>query len=161
MFDTHDLVVRTTESPYIKVKKNLENAVLPKLAGPNEVGYDLVCVKFDKKINNNTYMYDTGISIEVPNPYYTEIVPRSSIVKSGYMLANSVGIIDPTYRGNLKIVLVKVEENAPELTLPFTICQLIIRNMIHLDVKEVDNLSDTSRGEGGFGSTNDKLLYAL
>ena len=138
----------------ILVKRNLESAVLPKLAGPNEVGYDLVCVKFDKKINNNTYMYDTGISVQVPESYYTEIIPRSSIVKSGYMLANSIGIIDPTYRGNLKIVLVKVEENAPELTLPFTLCQLVIRKMHHLEMKDVDNLENTYRGEGGFGSTN-------
>ena len=86
----------------LKIKIHDENAVIPTKAGDQEVGYDLTAINFVKRLGTNTFMYDTGISVEPPAGYYTEIVPRSSIVKSGYILTNSIGIIDPTYRGTLK-----------------------------------------------------------
>ena len=56
-------------------------------------------------------MYDTGIQVKPQYGYYFEIVPRSSLSKSGYILANSIGIIDPSYSGNLYIVLIKIDDN--------------------------------------------------
>ena len=141
----------------IKFKKVSSDAVIPKKAGKNEVGYDLTAIKLEK-VNGNIYSFDTGIQVEPPDGYYLEIVPRSSIVKTGYILANSVGIIDPTYRGNLKIILIRTNFNLPTLTLPFCKCQLIVRKLINLETCEVDELSPTSRGEGGFGSTDTYTL---
>lgn len=141
----------------IQCKRTHSNAVIPVSAGEQEVGYDLTAISLDKQINDNTYMYDTGIQVKPPDGYYLEIIPRSSIVKTGYMLANSIGIIDPTYRGNLKIVLTKVSPNAPDLQLPFTKCQLVLRKMetfpVVVDIGDTD-WEHTSRGEGGFGSTD-------
>ena len=139
----------------MNIKRVHENAVLPQKAGEHEIGYDLTCISLDKQIYENVYMFDTGIQISPPKGYYVEIVPRSSIVKTGYLLANNTGIIDPTYRGNIKVVLVKHAEDAQKLELPFKKCQLILRPIPPpFEVREVDELSQTYRGEGGFGSTD-------
>jgi deoxyuridine 5'-triphosphate nucleotidohydrolase len=133
--------------------------VLPQKAGIDEVGFDLTCIKKCKdltKTPGKVVMYDTGISVQPPLGYYTTIVPRSSIVKSGYMLANSIGVIDPTYRGTLRIVLVKIDENADELELPFCKCQLILNKFENnIQTKQVETLDVSVRGTGGFGSTGD------
>ena len=72
-----------------------------------------------KKINSKTTLYDTGICLDIPVGYYVEIVPRSSIVKSGYMLSNSIGIIDCSYKGNLYVGLTKICDDAIEIEYPF------------------------------------------
>jgi len=141
----------------IQFKRTSVDAVVPKKAGENEVGYDLTAITLDKSINENTYMFDTGIQVKPPDGYYLEIVPRSSIVKTGYMLANSVGIIDPTYRGNLKIVLTKTSKLSPALALPFTKCQLVLRKMETSSIVDIGDKKweQTTRGSGGFGSTDE------
>ena len=127
-----------------------DRARLPKKAGPQEVGYDLVCINKVKDMPGCT-MYDTGISIKPPEGYYTEIVARSSIVKHNTMLANGIGIIDPTYRGTLKICLTNPVE------CQFSLCQLILKPMPpDIQVTKVTNLDATYR-HGGFGSTAEDL----
>lgn len=80
---------------------------------------------------------------------------RSSLPKLGYMLANSVGIIDNEYRGNVMIQLFKFDSNAPPLELPCRIAQLIPRKMVPIEFEEIVTVTTTTtRGEGGFGSTN-------
>jgi len=142
--------------PECRIYKTDINAIIPYKTNNSDVGYDLTVIKEYKKINNYTTLYDTGLKIRVNNGLYAEIIPRSSIIKSGYMLANSVGIIDPNYNGNLLVPLIKIDDNAPEIELPFRCCQLIFRQQLHLNIIEVANieeLSSTSREEGGFGST--------
>lgn len=139
----------------IKCKLVHNNAILPAKAGPSEIGYDITAIELDKMYNENTYMFDTGVQVQPPPGYYLELIPRSSIIKSGYMLTNSVGIIDPTYRGNIKIVLTKVEDGAQKLEVPFTKCQLVLRRIHDARIEEIDdNLEQTERGDGGFGSTD-------
>ena len=82
------------------------------------------------------------------------MVPRSSIIKSGYILANSVGVIDQGYTGEILVPLLKVDENQPDLELPKVMVQLIPRRWYHFSIKEGEKgLNETSRGQGGFGST--------
>lgn len=142
--------------PNIKVFKTDENAHIPKKAFEEDAGYDLTIIKKIKDFNSKTSLYDTGIKIEIDEGYYTEIVPRSSISKSGYILANNIGIIDNHYRGNLMIALTKIADDAPEIELPFKCCQLIVREQILSNLIEIDenNLSETKRNDGGFGSTS-------
>ena len=142
--------------PTISFTRESDDAVTPTKAGENEVGFDLTLIKECKKLGENTTMYDTGICVEPSVGYYTEIVPRSSISKLGYVMANSIGIIDPTYRGSLRVCLTKVDSSKPDLTLPVKIAQLIIRPMVHARMIEVNKLSDTERGDGGFGSSDKK-----
>lgn len=150
------LIYDINNNPNIKVFKTDENAVIPKKAFEEDAGYDLTIIKKIKDFNSKTAIYDTGIKIEIDEGYYTEIIPRSSISKSGYILANNVGIIDNHYRGNLMIALTKVVDDAPELELPFKCCQLIVRNQVFTNLIEIneDNFSLTKRNEGGFGSTS-------
>lgn len=142
--------------PNIKVFKTDENAVIPAKAFEEDAGYDLTIIKKLKDFNSRTSLYDTGIKIEIDEGYYTEIVPRSSISKSGYILANNIGIIDNHYRGNLMIALTKIADDAPEIQLPFKCCQLIVRKQIFSNLIEVveNDFSETKRNEGGFGSTS-------
>ena len=137
----------------IKCVRRHKDAILPSRAHETDVGYDLTAICKHKVLENGVIVYDTGLAVTPPKGYYIEIVPRSSISKTGYMLANSVGTIDPDYTGNLYIALVKVVPNSPELPLPFCKCQFVLRKAIYAEVKEVDYLCHTKRGGGGFGST--------
>jgi len=132
------------------------NAIVPTKKNASDIGYDLTIIKTHKRISDNIIMYDTGIQVKPQYGYYFEIAPRSSLSKSGYILANSIGIIDPSYSGNLYIVLIKIDDSLPDLELPFKCCQLILRNAIHYELHNDDKFIKTTRGSGGFGSTNNK-----
>lgn len=140
----------------ILFKSHDERAVIPSRAGENEVGYDLTIIDKVKDISENTAMYDSYISVQPPDGVYFEIVPRSSMSKTGYILTNSVGVIDPSYRGTLKVVLTKIDETKPDIELPNKRFQLIPRTFISnmFVPKSVDELSNTIRGTGAFGSTD-------
>lgn len=143
--------------PTCKFFKTSKDAILPSKDRASDSGYDLTAINISKKIGSKTVMLDTGIIVEAPFGYYTEIIPRSSIVKSGYILSNSIGIIDNGFKGSLKICLTKIDDNLPDLTLPFKCCQLIIRRHIHYLYEEglsLDEIKETTRGNGEFGSTD-------
>ncbi len=136
---------------FIRVSKD---AVAPSKENWSDVGYDLSIISKIKDFNSRTSLYDTGIKIDIDFGYYAEIVPRSSISKSGYILSNNIGIIDNSYRGNLMIALTKIADDAIEIEYPFRCCQLIIKKQDYVNLEEVDSgLSETKRNEGGFGST--------
>ena len=148
--------------PRLFVKKTREDAVIPTKAHESDIGYDLTLVAFEKELINvftdsgmdpRVLMYDTGIAVMPEKGYYVEIAPRSSISKTGYILANGIGIIDPDYRGSLKVALIKVDKYAPTLPLPFKGFQLIVRKAEESSIQQVDELDETVRGDGGFGST--------
>jgi dUTP pyrophosphatase len=141
----------------IKVVRKDSNAIIPTRANESDIGLDLVAIKKHKVLSSGTVLFDTGITISPPNGYYIEIVPRSSISKSGWILANSIGTIDPSYRGNLYIALAPLEKDTPEPELPFCLCQMVLRKAEYSEVIEVDDLDDTERGEGGFGSTGARV----
>ena len=145
-------------SNFVQFKKHHENAIIPTLASKNDIGFDLTILKKIKDINSNTSMYDSFISTKPPDGFYFEIVPRSSLSKTGYILTNSIGIIDPDYRGTIKVVLTKICNDAPELELPNKRFQLIPRFNVskELQIMIVDELDDTERGDGGFGSTDNR-----
>jgi dUTP pyrophosphatase len=139
----------------IKCIRKDSDAVLPTKAHDSDIGWDLVAIREHKVINEDIIMYDTGIVAIPPKGYYLEILPRSSISKTGWMLANSVGTIDPDYRGNLYIVLMRVVKSMPKIELPFCKCQLVLRKIEKASLVEVteEEIDVTERGSGGFGST--------
>jgi len=147
----------------IQFCKTRPDAVLPTRAGPDEVGYDLTLVAFEKHMGVSSYMFDTGIAVKPPPGYFSMVVPRSSIVKQGVFLTNSVGIIDPTYTGSLKVVLSELHSGAMQAfmyQLPIKLCQLVFLPMLPavaiMDAVEVTELQPTNRNDGGFGSTDSK-----
>ena len=152
----------------LKIYKVDTDAVVPSKNNYSDAGLDLTIIKEYKRLNSDTVLYDTGIKLEIPNGYYVEIVPRSSISRSGYILANSVGIIDQGYTGNLYVALRKINNDCDDLIMPYKCCQIImkkqiypkivIENLVSKDVElQTDNYATTSRGSGGFGSTDMKV----
>lgn len=138
----------------IKFHKTLPDAVSPSKTRFTDAGYDLTLVKEIER--NGMYIkYDTGIVVDPPIGYYCEVFPRSSLTKTGHILGNSVGVIDSTYRGNIQIVLVKVDEKSPDITLPFRAVQLVLKKMEFNQMVEVSpsEIKSTDRNTGGFGST--------
>ena len=147
----------TSTIPNCIFYKSDPEAITPSKNRASDVGYDLTIIKEIKKIGSKTVMYDTGIVVAPDLGFYTKIVPRSSITKTGYILTNSTGIIDGSFRGSLKICLTKIDDTLPDIVLPCKIAQLIIDRSIHYKMKEATSLEDlgiTNRGEGGFGSTD-------
>lgn len=136
-----------------KVKKSLPNAVIPTRAHGSDSGFDLTLIQCVKRLGEVEF-YTTGIQIEPPHGYYFDLVPRSSISKMGYMLANNIGIIDQNYRGDVIVPIRKVDIKAESLKLPIKLAQLIPRQWIHMSAVEVNSLDSTNRGEQGFGSTS-------
>ena len=145
----------------VKIKKMNPKAVIPKYAHSTDAGIDLTAISMEYK--NGVYIYDTGLAIEIPNGYVGLIFPRSSNFKQDLQLTNSVGVIDSGYRGSIKFMFKNVvTQITPEEIDNYTpkiwqvgdrIGQLIIMPYPHIDLVEVDELSQTDRGEGGFGST--------
>ena len=117
----------TISIPVIKVLKTSDNAIIPSKTRMSDAGYDLTIISIYKSFSSKTKLYDTGIKLDIPNGYYVEIVPRSSISKSGYILSNNIGIIDQGYKGNLYVALTKIDDEMRDLTLPVKCCQLLIK----------------------------------
>ena len=135
----------------VKIKKLNENAVIPKYAKLGDAAMDLYAVSVEKDHWGN-YSYGTGLAMEIPNGYVGLIYPRSSISKYALSLRNSVGVIDSGYRG--EIMLKFSDNNIGECyKVGERIGQIMIMPHPRIDFIEVDSLSTTDRGGGGFGST--------
>ena len=128
----------------------------PKRAHSTDSGIDLTLIKVEEK-RENIFFFDTGVSIEPPAGYYAELYPRSSIYKSDFIMTNSVGIIDDSYRGILYMPMryVGVDDGLLEAKkmIGSRVGQLIIKKLQLVECEIVIATSETKRGEGGFGST--------
>jgi len=150
-----EIINYNNKIPKIKVYKAYNDAIIPSKSRNSDAGYDLTIIKKVKDLTNVTSLYDTGIKLEIPNGYYVEVFPRSSLSKSGYMLANSVGIIDQGYTGNILIALTRTNGIIEEIKLPFKCCQMILKKQEYVILEEIKGeLSETDRADGGFGSTS-------
>ena len=143
--------------PVCKFAKLSNSAVKPFKKFASDEGYDLVVIDIDKKISDSTYRFDTGLAVEPPDGYHVEILPRSSLSNTGWMLANSIGLIDSSYRGSLRIVLTKVDPQGLEYKdlLNTAVAQAVLRKNVHYEFEQIkpENLTSTKRGSSGFGST--------
>lgn len=128
------------------------DAVAPKKERASDSGYDLTLLEKLKQLGE-VELYGTGVQVRPPAGFYFDVVPRSSIIKRGYLLANSVGVIDRGYRGEIMVPLVRLSERTEPLELPARVVQLVPRPIVHFGVRRRESLDDTGRGSGGFGST--------
>jgi dUTP pyrophosphatase len=133
-------------------KKVDPNAFAPFKERSSDSGFDLTLIKKVKTVGK-TEFYDTGIQICPPRGFYFDLVPRSSITKTGYSLKNSVGVLDNEYRGNILVALIKDDPDADDLKLPIRLVQIIPREIKHFEAIQVDSLDESSRGSLGFGSS--------
>ena len=154
----------------VKIKKLHPNAVIPKYESAGAAGMDLTATskKYD---DHGNVVYGTGIAIQIPQGYYADLRPRSSISKYDLVLANSIGTIDSDYTGEL---IFKFKPTIEFVTHEFAVnqkCgsmphihstyevgdrigQIIIMPYPKIEFVEVDELDKTERGNGGFGSAN-------
>lgn len=148
-----------------------KRAEVPKRAHDSDTGYDIKIIDVNR-IVDDVIFFETGVKISPPKGHYFEIYPRSSISKTPFALANSVGVIDEHYRGEV-IIAARVINNG---TLPILdskiqdrknlaqyvinykpkLFQLILREKLSVDFEQVNELDETERGSGGFGSTDNK-----
>lgn len=137
----------------IKIKKTHPNAVIPKYANPGDAGLDLVaCEVISESLNRITY--NIGLAMEIPEGYVGFIYPRSSIRNYELALSNSVGVIDSGYRGTIQATFNKLcGGTSKTYKVGDKVAQIIISPYPQVIFVETDNLSDTVRGEGGFGSS--------
>lgn len=144
----------------LKIKKLSENAVVPRRATVGSAGIDL-CAVLDEPLTlkgGDTAIIPTGIAIEIPSPDYAAFVfARSGLsIKHGIGLLNSVGVIDSDYRGEIKVGVINQKRESYTIAPGERIAQMIIMPVSAMPVEEVKELSDTHRGDGGFGSTGKK-----
>jgi len=143
----------------VKFRKLVPEAVTPRYAQDGDAGMDLTATSF--RVSDTFMEFGTGIAVEIPQGYVGLLFPRSSITKSapGVSLKNSVGVIDSNYRGE---ILVRFELPYSAHTggnIPVVgdkVAQLLVIPYPKVYMEEVQELSDSNRGEGGFGSTDKK-----
>jgi dUTP pyrophosphatase len=137
----------------VKIKKLHQDAVIPKYAKDGDAGLDLVATEI---ISNTTFdvTYGTGLSMEIPEGYVGLVYPRSYIHKYELTLSNSVGVIDSGYRGEIRAVFKKTNGlDSLKYKKGDRILQIIIVPYPKITFTEVNELTETERGDGGFGST--------
>lgn len=135
----------------VKVKKLVENAVIPTYAKEGDAGLDLTATGIE--INNDKVTYGCGLAIEIPKGYVGLLFPRSSNSKKDLLLTNSVGVIDSGYRGEITAVFKKIEYLAEAYKVGERFAQLVILPYPEIELEESEELSATERGTGGYGST--------
>lgn len=136
----------------VNFKKVRDNAKTPYRADVGSAGYDLSVAKYELNEDGTICTVYTGIAVEIPKGYGGFLFPRSSVYKYGLQLANSVGVIDSSYRGEI-IAKFIANKNSKFYQEAERCCQLVILPVADVDFEEVTELSDTSRGAGGFGSS--------
>lgn len=142
----------------VKIKKLRETAIIPTKGSEKSAGYDLYAsIKKPVFINpHETVLIGTGLSMELPEGTFGAIVARSGIsVKRGLAPANKIGICDSDYRGEYKVALHNHSNTTQWINPGERIAQLVILPYISADFIEIENLTDTDRGNGGFGSTGE------
>ena len=143
----------------MKIKKLNENAVIPTYGTEYSAGADLyACTEEDITINSGeTKLIKTGIAMEIPVGYAGFIYARSGLAsKKGLAPANKVGVIDADYRGEVMVALYNQSNKPQVIAAKERIAQLVIAPFLKVEFEEVDELTETVRGAGGFGSTGTK-----
>ena len=132
----------------------------PALQTQGSVGYDVVAHSVAKSMDGgNIVLINTGVACQPPPGHFFQLHERSSLHKLGWVLCNSVGVVDMDYTGWVMAALMKVRDNATPVEElvegRLRICQLVLHKACtEFPVEVVDSLDATERGEGGFGSTN-------
>lgn len=142
----------------VKIKKLVPEAVIPSPATEGSAGMDVTAVGREYDNRNDCWIYHTGLAFQLPKDHVMLIFPRSSNRKTNYYLANHVGVLDSDYTGELMLMF--KSRDASEFRFvkaPYEvgdrIGQIIILPYPKVKFNEVDNLDNTERGDGGFGST--------
>ena len=135
----------------VKIKKLHKNAIIPSYAKEGDAAMDITATEVN--YDNQYVSYKTGIAIEIPEGFVGLLFPRSSVQSTGLRLTNGVGVIDSGYRGEIQSTFKKMHGGEQMYKIGDRAAQIMIIAYPNIDFVETNNLSDTERGSGGFGST--------
>jgi dUTP pyrophosphatase len=140
----------------VRIKRLTPNAIIPTYAKEGDAGMDLVATSIISETTSDV-TYGTGLAMEIRDGFVGLVFPRSSIRKYDLALTNCVGVIDSGYRGEIQATFKKTNwlkgNESEKYQIGDRIAQIIIIPHPQIEFYEVDELSDTERGDGGFGST--------
>lgn len=143
----------------MNIKKLNPNAIIPTYGSECAAGADLyACIESPVTIEpGQTVFISTGLAMEIPEGYAGFVYARSGLsCKRGLAPANKVGVVDADYRGEITVALHNHSDEPKTIEVNERIAQIVIAPFVHVAFDEVDELSDTVRGVGGFGSTGTK-----
>lgn len=138
----------------LKVKKLNKEAIIPNFAHKGDAGMDLYSIEKVLIPSGESRLIKTGISIQLPIMTEAQVRPRSGMaLKHSITVLNTPGTIDEGYRGEIGVILINHSKEDFLVTKHMKIAQMVVKPIYDIDIVEVDNLNETDRGEGGFGST--------
>lgn len=139
----------------IKLKILDKTVAIPKQAHDGDAGYDLVSAIEAKILPGERLLVPTGIALQIPSGYGGFVQPRSGLaIKHGISLVNTPGLIDSSYRGEIRVIMINLDKNKTfSIKRGDKIAQLVVQKVADCQFEEVDELDDTARGSSGFGST--------
>lgn len=143
----------------LKIKRLVDNAIMPIKAHDTDAGFDLTAINITPELNESgqyLFVYHSGIAVEIPEGYVGLLFQRSSIAKKSMMMTNCVGVIDSGYRGEIIAKFKATTDVVPSIyKIGERFAQLVIVPIANItEIKEVTELSDSNRGEGGYGSSD-------
>ena len=143
----------------ILIKRLSKEVSLPKYETSGSSGMDLAA-NIDANINidpGKTAIIPTGLALSIPKGFEVQIRPRSGLAaKQKISVLNTPGTIDADYRGEIKVILINLGQETFKVENGLRIAQMVVCPVVQAQLKEVDDLSETERGKGGFGSTGTK-----
>jgi dUTP pyrophosphatase len=138
----------------LKIKKLNPDAIIPAYQSEEAAGFDLHSIDDVVIKKGERKLISTGLAFEIEKGYEVQIRPRSGLAyKYGITVLNSPGTIDSDYRGEIKVLLINLGEKDFEIKKGDRIAQAVVAPVVQAKFVEVEELSDTKRGSGGFGST--------
>lgn len=138
----------------IKISKIDDRAIVPQYQHQSDSGLDLVSIEEQVILPGETRLIRTGIALELPDGLEAQVRPRSGLaLKNLITVLNTPGTIDAGYRGEVGVILINHGKSNFIVTEGMRIAQMVIAPVIRAEIEEVEQLSATSRGSGGFGST--------
>lgn len=138
----------------LKIKKMNEDAIIPNFAHKGDAGMDLYSIEGVIIPPTESRLIKTGISIALPKNTEAQVRPRSGLaLKYSVTVLNTPGTIDEGYRGEIGIILINHGKEEFIVTKNMKIAQMVVKPIYDINILEVNELNDTDRGEGGFGST--------
>ena len=143
----------------ILIKRLSKEVSLPKYETSGSSGMDL-SANIDAKINiepGKTAIIPTGLALSIPKGFEIQIRPRSGLAaKQKISVLNTPGTIDSDYRGEIKVILINLSQESFKVEKGLRIAQMVVCPVVQAQLKEVNDLNETERGKGGFGSTGTK-----
>lgn len=137
----------------LHVKKLRQEAIIPTRGSDHAVGYDLTTIENTIIPANGKALISTGLAMNIPLGHYGRLAPRSGMSWK-YHTDIGAGVIDPDYRGEIKILMFNHSDKELEIPMGTRAAQLILEKCSILDIVEINELDETVRGIGGFGSTS-------